>query len=727
MPASAPPPPSIPGYTAAAARGRRGVFFGLVGITVVGGVWLLGISLGGDGFQGVEWVMMGVFGPLFYQLALGFWTALVGLGLGARGRKDAWDLSDALRAEEQVGDLGAATAILMPIYNEDVSRVFAGLRVMYTSLERTGQLERFAFFILSDSDTLNHWIEEEVAWLGLCRELGGRGRIFYRRRRQAIHGKSGNVADFCRRWGKGYRYMLVMDADSVMEGELMVRMVRLMEKYGGIGIVQAAPRVFGAGTRYGRVMQFAQAAYGGAFMAGLNYVALGDATFWGHNAIIRLGPFMEFCGLPELPGREPLGGHILSHDFVESALMTKAGYQVWLLPVLEGSYEEGPPTLIDALKRDRRWCQGNMQHVWLLFAKGWAPLARLNFFHGILSYVASPLWLIFLLCATAEAGRRGEGPPGVGEPAGLWLLGLTLGLLFVPKGLLVVREVARRDGGGGFHSRGAFLRSCALDTLFFALLAPVLMLFHSKFVACAVLGRGVKWASQRRVGGGAVDWGESVATFAGVSALGLAWGAWAFWVSPSFLGWISPVLVGISLAIPFSIFTAGEGGGRRGGLWATREERDPPGVLRQLREHLARAPVREASGPPLGQHEGLVQAVLDPLVNALHVSLLRTRPGLTAESREYLESLRLRLLREGPDGLHRRELSAVLYDPDTVLGLHYDLWSSAGGGMAPWWEAALRQYNRAIRASAAARQGAQGEERAPRRACARGGCRGGAG
>src|SRR6187401_492074 len=246
-----------------------------------------------------------------------------------------------------------------------------------------------------------------------------------------------------------------------MGGSLLADMVRLMEKHPAIGMIQTSPRVFGAETLFGRVMQFAHAVYGEPFMAGLNYLAMGNGTFWGHNAIIRLAPFIEDCALPELPGREPFGGHILSHDFVESALMQKAGYSVWLLPVQEGSYEEGPPTLLDTLKRDRRWCQGNMQHIKLLLAKGWTALARLNFLHGILSYVASPLWFAFLVLATVLAGMPGGLAMDAKENgyAGTILLILTIGLLFVPKILILLRQLCRKDVARHFHSRKALASS----------------------------------------------------------------------------------------------------------------------------------------------------------------------------------------------------------------------------------------------------------------------------
>lgn len=689
------PANNIPHYTPGRVRKRRATFFTLVLVTLISGIWLLADSLGREGLNPLETAMLVVFAPLFYQLSVGFWTAVIGLYVSGRRTRDPLNLAHSLTDAEREAKLTASTAIIMPVYNEDVSRVFEGLRAIYQSLAEKGLLENFDFFVLSDSDNPNKWVEEELAWLELCRQLNGFGRIFYRKRRKPINRKSGNVSDFCRRWGKRYRYMLVLDADSIMGGELLGNMVRLMEKHPAIGMIQTAPRVFGAETMFGRVMQFAHAVYGEPFMAGLNYLAMGNATFWGHNAIIRLAPFIEDCALPELPGREPFGGHILSHDFVESALMQKAGYHVWLLPVSEGSYEEGPPTLLDTLKRDRRWCQGNMQHIKLLFAKGWHPLARLNFFHGILSYLASPLWLIFLVLATVLAGLPGAMSLDVrsGSYSGLVLLVLTLGLLFVPKFLILFRQMRRPDIARQFHSPRALLGSVVIDTVFFSILAPILMLFHSKFVVYTLLGRGVRWAEQRRKSDGTVDWQESIMNFTGVTLFAVLWGAVAFWQSPMFFAWISPVLIGIALSIPFSIVSAGLRSGKKRGLFSTLEELDPPKVLADLQSHLSKAHERSVPLPALAKNYGLLQAALDPYVNALHVSLLRQRQRVTPESRDYLDKLRKRVVKEGPDSLTKRELSALMYDPDMMLRLHYDLWSGSGEGLADWWENAIKQYN----------------------------------
>jgi membrane glycosyltransferase len=684
------PPHNIPLFTKARIRKRRLTFFTLVVLTTLVGVWLLTDFLantGGD-LNWLEKFMVLVFTPLFYQLTTGFWLAVIGLYVSKTKGADPLDLTNSLKEEPPDKPVVGSTAIIMPVYNEDATRVFEGLRVIYQSLEKTGQLEHFDFFVLSDSDNPNKWIEEEISWLELCRQLGAFGKIFYRKRRKPINRKSGNVSDFCRRWGKKYHYMLVLDADSIMSGELIVNMARLMDKHPGVGMLQTAPRTFGSESTFGRIMQFASAFYGGPFMAGLNYMQMGDATFWGHNAIIRLEPFIESCALPELPGKEPFGGRILSHDFVEAALMRKAGYYVFLLPVDEGSYEEGPPTLIDTLKRDRRWCQGNMQHIWLLFAKGWHPVSRLNFLHGILSYVSSLLWFLFLVLATVLAGLKTEG--GDTRLSGAILLGLTVVMLFLPKILIMARTMASPTVNRDFGGRRNVFWACMFDTVYFSLLAPILMIFHSKFVLFTLAGRGVKWAAQRRKSDDSIDWQESIQIFAGCTIFAVAWMVLALWLKPSFFFWILPVLGGIALSIPLSIWSSGKS---LGSLFRTREEIDPHFVIRQLQENMSKAYVRSKPLTRLADHYGMLQAVLDPYINALHVGLLRQRQRATPESKDYLDALRKKVLTEGPGALNSRETKALMYDPDNMLRLHYDLWSSTSKELNPWWDLAIRQYN----------------------------------
>lgn len=700
------PPPAHAGLPPkGAARMRRTTFFVLVLLGTTLGTWLLSKYLSASGWRVSEVLLILVFLPLYYQLNVGFWTALIGVWLQNRPEDDPLSLWQTLASEDENAPLTATTAIIIPVYNEDVTRVWEGLRATYLSLEKTGQLEHYDFFVLSDSDNTNKWVEEETAWLELCRQLNAFGKIFYRKRRKPINRKSGNVSDFCRRWGKRYRYMIVFDADSLMSGGLMVAMTRLMEKNPGIGILQTFPQQIASETLLGRLMQFAQALYGPAFMAGINYWQGGEANFWGHNAIIRLEPFIKYCALPPLPKKVPFGGHILSHDFVEAALMRKAGYAVRLLPTNRGSYEEGPPTLIDTLKRDRRWCQGNMQHFWLLFAKGWHMMSRLNFLHGVLSYVSSLLWFVFLVLSTFLAATPVMNATEQTALAGHLLLWLTAVLIFLPKTVILFDEMLTGRLFKPMKMRLLTLVSSLLDTVIFTLMAPVMMWFHMRFVIKIVLGQGVSWVAQRRKLGGGVDWREIILTFGSVTLLGAVWTLVALWVSHhqfaksggegspyGFLFWISPILISLLLAIPVAILLSSSQSGLRFGLFLTPSEVEPPSVLSDLEDNLAEVEDRMQAAPEIERNYGLMQVCLDPYVNGLHVSLLRRRKN-AKDSQEYLSALELRLIREGPEALNQREMNALMNDTDTVTNLHFKLWSATERELAPFWSQAIKQYN----------------------------------
>ncbi len=673
------------------ARMRRATFFSFVGLGTIVGTWLMYVYLSERGMRWSEWGLLAVFTPLYYQLNVGFWTALFGLWLMNRPGHDALDLWRTLKPEDHEEEITASTAIIMPVFNEDVTRVFEGLRSIYLSLEQTGHSKNFDFFILSDSNQTSQWIEEEAAWLELCRQLNAFGRIFYRKRRKPINRKSGNVSDFCRRWGKRYRYMLVLDADSLMSGGLITSMTRIMEKNTGIGILQTFPKQIGAETLLGRVMQFAQALYGPPFMAGLDYWQCGEANFWGHNAIIRLEPFIKFCALPALPGKEPFGGHILSHDFVEAALMRKAGWAVRLLPTNRGSYEEGPPTLVDMLKRDRRWCQGNMQHFWLVFAKGWHPMSRVNFVHGILSYASSLLWFFFLLFTTFLAATPVPQLDPQAVQAQQILLGLTATLIFLPKTATLLDEVFTGRLFKPLKMRLLTFMSSMADTVVFTLMAPVLMIFHSQFVVYTVLGKGVRWVTQRRKAEG-VDWAEVFFTFWVVSLIGIVWAILGWFVSHAFLLWISPILIALFLAIPMAIVVSGRRSGHRFGFFLTTEETEPPSVLATMNDNLAEIKGRIHLPPELEKHHGLMQVCLDPYVNGLHVSLLRRRKSIDV-SRSYLNEIAQRMIQLGPQSLNAQEIKAMIHDTETVTDLHYRLWSARDHELAPFWATAIRQYN----------------------------------
>jgi membrane glycosyltransferase len=661
-----------------------------------------------EGLTGLEILLLLLFVPLFAHIAVGFCTAIAGFYVVNRGG----DGSRISKSSPAGGPYKlASTAIIMPVYNEDVSRVFEGLRVVFKSVQAIEGADNFDFFILSDSNQPNQWIREEVAWAELCKQVGGFGKIFYRKRRQAINKKAGNVADFLRRWGKNYRYMVILDADSIMTGEALARLVTMMEATPNAGIIQTAPRTVRGESLYSRLQAFANRIYSPIYLAGLNYWEQHEGNYWGHNAIIRVQPFMDHCSLPELPGNEPFGGRILSHDFVEAALMLKAGWAVWIAHDVEGSYEEGPPTLIESAKRDRRWCQGNLQHAWLLTARGFRPANRFHLLLGVMAYVSSPMWLLFLVLSTLEmvsqasTGRFDTGYGAdttsvfgyiVSVPEALTLFSLTMLLLFLPKFVSVVVLLGPGEEAAGFGGRPRVVLSALLEAIGSALLAPINMMFNTKFVIFTLLGQGVGWVAQKRAADeDGTDWREAIITHGPPTLIGLCWGVSTLILVPAYFAWLSPVLAGLVLSIPLSIFLSKASFGRRArelGIFVTPEETQPCIELQDLEQNLAECYRHLPPFEPLRADYGLMQAVLDPYINAMHVSLLRQR-RTSAVAREWFAKLQGRLLREGPGRFTTKEKMALLLDPESMIHLHRELWSLPSESLAEWWRLAMRQYN----------------------------------
>jgi membrane glycosyltransferase len=358
---------------------------------------------------------------LFAWVTAGFTTAMMGVIVQWRGDRHA--LSAASVANRPV-PMDARTAIVMPICNENVSTVFAGLAATCESLAATAAARLFDVYVLSDSSDPEIRAAEVAAWTALRATLGDAARVHYRWRRRRTRRKAGNVADFCRRWGRNYRYMVVLDADSVMSGDCLLSLVRLMEAHPRAGILQTVPHACGLSTLHARAQQFAGRVTGRLFTAGMQYWQLGESHYWGHNAIIRVEPFMEHCGLAPLRGRGGLAVDIISHDFVEAALMRRAGWHVWLVPDLEGSYEQQPPNLLEELQRDRRWCQGNLQNARLVAEPGLHPVHRAMFVTGAMAYLSAPLWLAFVLLGALSWLAGGALPIGAGNGVPVAMLAL---------------------------------------------------------------------------------------------------------------------------------------------------------------------------------------------------------------------------------------------------------------------------------------------------------------
>jgi len=543
-----------------------------------------------NGISVLEACLLVLFVGLFAWIALSFAGAVAGFltAVFDRGYKLGID------PDAPLPTVHTRTALLMPTYNEDPRRLLAGLQAIYESVAETGQLANFDFYVLSDTRRDDIGQAEEEAFHALCDAVGGHDRIFYRRRGDNIGRKAGNIADWVRRFGGAYPQMLILDADSLMTGDTIVRLVAGMEHNPDVGLIQTLPAVVGGRTLFARMQQFGGRVYGPVIGRGVAWWHGAESNYWGHNAIIRTQAFAEQAGLPSLPGKEPFGGHVLSHDFVEAALMRRGGWATHMVPYLKGSYEEGPPTLTDLLVRDRRWCQGNLQHAKVVGSKGLHWVSRMHMLVGIGHYFTAPMWAMLMLIGIAIPLFQGgidlnevlHLSPGVywrhqDETQVIRMFAITMVVLLSPKVLgylaMLLEPVERRGCGGTIR---AFI-SMLLETILAALMAPVVMYVQSRGVAEVLAGKDSGWDAQQRDDGG-VSWLALARGYGGLSVFGLFMGALAYAVSPSLAAWMAPVVIGMVLAIPVVGFTSSRTAGvwmHRLGLMEIPEESAPPKVL----------------------------------------------------------------------------------------------------------------------------------------------------
>ena len=619
--------------------------------------------------------LLALFAVLFGWISAGFWTGLMGIFALLRGPGRSPLVRGAVDSSLRPLDPSARTAIVMPICNEHVPTVFGGLTATIDSLRRTGESANFDVYVLSDTNDPDIRAAEQAAWSDLSARLASEEaedqrsglKLHYRWRQQRNKRKAGNVADFCRRWGVGYRYFIVLDADSIMTGECLTSLVRLMEAHPDAGIIQTAPQAVGHETFHARVQQFCARAYGPLFTAGMRFWQRGESQYWGHNAILRTAPFMQHCALAAIAGKGSLSGEILSHDFVEAALMRRAGWKVWVADELGGSYEQVPPNLLAELQRDRRWCQGNLQNSRLMFEPGVHPVHRAAFLTGVLAYASSPLWLAFLILSSyLFAQHAGNDPTYFIEPYQLFpiwptadlrlmltLFGLTGILLLAPKVLslaaIVWRGDARRFGGVG-----RLLGSAAIEFLHSMLLAPVRMLFHSQFVFAALTGLRLDWKSPPR-DDAATGWHEAWMRHGIHTLLTIFWITAIVAGSDAMPWWLSPILLGLLGAMPLSVWGSHVAIGRalrRRGLLLTPEEMRTPSVIDAATRAGAAVEQQLASFKSL---------VLDRPVRPERGLDGAPERRVAAGAKLAAETLRIdRALVEGPDALSRDDRLRLL-------------------------------------------------------------------
>jgi membrane glycosyltransferase len=616
----------------------------------------------GSGYVALDACLHGLFGVLFAWISFWFCSATLGFAvlLKSRGQSTSTPAPQAKLP---------STAVLMPVYHEDAGRVFAGVAAMLESLAKTAEASSFTFYVLSDSMHPERWAEEELAFAALSRKAF-KVRCYYRRRTRNWRRKVGNLHDFFERWGALHSYALILDADSVMTGETMVEMVRRIHAAPDVAIIQAPSQLFRRGTLYGRLQQFAASLLGPIFITGLSYWSADDGLYWGHNAVVRVEAFARCCGLPPLPGKPPLGGPILSHDFVETALLRRRGWKVRIAWDLDGSYEEGPRDLLESATRDRRWCQGNLQHARLLIARDLLPLSRLHFALGVMLYVASPLWAALLLLGWVGVAVGEAGGPATLVSAEVGLTAMTVLLLFAPRVYAVVWALldplrTRREGGVQ-----RMLLSTLLEAMSSVLTAPIWMVLHTRFVISIISGRAISWNPPSR-DDGRIDWMAAFRALRLHALLGVAALVLIATVTPSLLWVTAPVWLGLLLAVPFSAAMASTTLGswlQRKGLLMTSLEHSEPDILKRLSDFQYLLCPRRHS-----DESAITRLLRDPYASTLHTALLENQPP--PRPRVVLQRLLDRVMQTGLAATPARDVLALLSDVESVERLHAHLWS----------------------------------------------------
>ena len=377
---------------------RRALFAGLVGTTIAAVLWLALVAVPPYSAGAISFLVL--FTVTLPWSVVGFWNAAIGFLIMRFCRDPAAavnPLAASIRGDEPVT---ASTAILMCIRNESPEQVTRNLQPLMDGLVQAHVAHLFHVYLLSDSSDPGVIAAETSCFDAFIAKWQGTIPVTYRRRQVNTAFKSGNIRDFCDRWGNNHDFAITLDADSFMPAETVLRLVRIAQANPSLGILQTLVVGLPSVSVFARVFQFGMRLGMRSYTLGATWWQGDCGPYWGHNAIIRLAPFIAHCRMPVLPGNGPLSGHVLSHDQVEAALMRRAGYEVRVLPVDGVSWEENPPTLMEFSRRDLRWCQGNMQYWQLLTLPGLKPVSRFQLVFAIWMYLGSPAWMAMTAIGT---------------------------------------------------------------------------------------------------------------------------------------------------------------------------------------------------------------------------------------------------------------------------------------------------------------------------------------
>jgi membrane glycosyltransferase len=560
------------------------VFFLSVGLTIAGLVWLAVIALSPGGFGAIDLILVLLFAVTLPWYVIGFWNATIGL-LIMRFARDpvaaVTPVAGRVRGDEPIT---TSTAILLCIRNEPPERAARLLAPMLEGLTARGAGGHFHVYVLSDTNAPAVAAAEDACFAALAESWRGKVALTYRRREDNAGFKAGNIGDFCERWGKDHDFAIMLDADSVMTVDLVLKLVRIMQVDSRLGILQSLVIGMPSASAFARIFQF-------GMRLGMRSYTIGSAwwqgdcgPYWGHNAIVRIAPFMTHCHLPVLTEGALVKGHVLSHDQVEAVLMRKAGFSVCVLAEEGSSFEQNPPTLVEFIRRDLRWCQGNMQYWHFVRMPGLKPVSRYQLAFAILMFIGSPAWIGMLLIGSAAVAAAPTPADFMRFDAGIAALTLVLAMWFAPNIATVVDVLARPQlrhlFGGGLR----FTASFAITIVFVILVAPIMWASHTLFLVRLLFGRTVGWGAQAR-DDHEVPWSLAVRHFWPQTLVGLAPIVLLALTAPSAIPYALFIAGGPLLSIPLAVVTASPALGRAliaVGLDRLPEETAPPPELRAL-------------------------------------------------------------------------------------------------------------------------------------------------
>jgi membrane glycosyltransferase len=579
---------------------RRLAFWGPIGTATALGAVLATIATSAV-HSPLRWPLLALLVVNLFYIALTGTPGVIGFALHLTRRR--------LRAVAQSTGR-TRTAVLMPVHKEDPQAVFAAIEVMARAIH-DADVRNVELFVLSDTQDAAIAAEEQAAYDALIARAPFGPGVHYRRRPSNEGRKAGNVAEFCDRWGDAYDYMLVLDADSLMGASAISGLIGLMDANPRTGIIQTVPYPVGRETLFARLQQFSARLYTPLLVEGLTFWQQGDGNYWGHNAIIRIAPFRAHCTLPVLPGAEPWGGEILCHDVVEAGLMRGAGWDVWVLPEVLESYEAVPANLVDFASRERRWCQGNLQHSGVLKLPGFRPVGRFHMAYGIAHYLAGPAALLFLLLSTVDAVLGGGVARALmtGGAAAAGLVGLGAVLLYAGKITSLVAALADGNEARKYGGRLALLGSAVLEQAAACVISAMLIVYYSGYVLDLIRGRTVRWDAQPRDDRG-VGWAEGWLRMRAPAIVGLVWLGALPLLPHGLLGWTLPLLGGLLAAYPLTILSSRTTLGaaaRRMNLLLTPEEATPPAIVHAYQRAMLTRTAPSHAAPAVCQLELLAQ------------------------------------------------------------------------------------------------------------------------